>query len=102
MKHAWALAVVGLLACHHEVGTATPPAECARASDCAIEAISCCGSCGQPTVGDARAYAVASPPAPSAECADQSCPECEQDPDPRLAVDCVRGQCVLTERVGPR
>ncbi|MCB9583905.1 MAG: hypothetical protein H6718_00815 [Polyangiaceae bacterium] len=80
-------------------GTAGVPNDCQVPSDCVVMPISCCGSCGVPSRGDAQAVRKDQAQAVSqAACGEGSgCPACAAPPDPTLLATCEAGQCTLVD-----
>lgn len=71
---------------------------CAAASDCVLRSVSCCGSCGAATRGDALALNLTGMSAyGSQKCASVDCPACFQAQDPTLLATCDAGQCVVID-----
>jgi hypothetical protein len=98
-----ALCVASACALDSGDGTHPPPDAggnaCTKTSDCTVVPLSCCGSCGAATVGDA----VAIPHSRAAEhqqlaCGGvMGCPPCFGEDDPNLTATCVAGQCQLVD-----
>lgn len=80
------------------------PAEvrCTVANECIVVPVSCCGSCGAATPGDARAVnaearrARAGAGEPTCE-GSSSCPDCYQRTAPTLVATCRAGECALVD-----
>ncbi len=80
-------------------GSAGVPNDCQVPSDCIVMPVSCCGSCGVPSRGDAQAVRKDQAAAVSqAACGeDFGCPACAAPPDPTLLATCRAGQCTLVD-----
>lgn len=75
--------------------------ECARPSDCALRARSCCGTCGEPTSTDLIALPTTSVDDYTARvCAGIGCPDCAAVPDPNLFATCAAGTCAPVDLHG--
>lgn len=75
--------------------------ECARPSDCALRARSCCGHCGVPSSSDLIALPTTSLDAYATRvCAGVACPECAAMPDPSLFATCSAGACAPVDLHG--
>lgn len=70
-------------------------ASCSANSDCVLRANSCCGVCGQPTLGDVDAVNAQQTEAHfDAVCPEpEPCPECPEAPNPWLVASCQFGTC---------
>lgn len=80
-------------------GTAGTPNDCQVPSDCVVVPISCCGSCGVASRGDAQAVRKdQASRLREAACGEGTgCPACAAPPDPTLLATCEAGQCTLID-----
>lgn len=79
-------------------GAPTDWTKCDKPSDCVLLSLSCCGSCGAVTRGDAQALNQQGATAYLTDkCADVDCPGCYQPQDPTLLATCEAGSCVVVD-----
>jgi len=72
---------------------------CETPDDCVVVPASCCGTCGEPTRGDAVALNRASASTyRDMACGDDfACPACAGMPDPTLLATCEANRCVVVD-----